>query len=53
MMRNKLFVGLQAAFQYVMFTDEANVWLDTDSKPTGAAKDGDSFTVLGVLGVNF
>jgi hypothetical protein len=53
MMRNKLFVGLQGAFQYVMFTDEAKVLVDTDSISTGVSPAGDSFTVLGVLGVNF
>ncbi|CAN5647153.1 hypothetical protein BH10BDE1_BH10BDE1_12020 [soil metagenome] len=53
MMRNKLFVGLQAVYQYVMFTDEAKIMVDTNSVSTGVSPAGDSFTVLGVLGVNF
>lgn len=53
MMRNKLFAGLQAAYQYVMFTDEAKTMVDTDSISTGVSPAGDSFTVLAILGVNF
>jgi len=52
-MRNKLFFGAQAMFQYVMFSNESNVVVDTDEIPTGVTLNGDSFTVLGVLGVNF
>lgn len=53
MMRNKLFFGLQAMYQYIMFPDEAKVMVDTNSIPTGVSPAGDSFTLLGVLGVNF
>lgn len=53
MLRNKLFMGLQGVYQYVMFTDESSIMLDTNETPTGVSPAGDSFTVLGVLGVNF
>lgn len=53
MMRNKLFFGLQGMFQYAMFTDEAKIILDENDQSTGISPVGDSFTVLGVLGVNF
>lgn len=52
-MRNKLFFGAQAMFQYVMFSNESNIIVDTDEIPTGVTPNGDSFTLLGVLGVNF
>lgn len=53
MMRNKMFFGLQGMYQYVMFPDEAKVMVDTDSVSTGISPAGDTFTVLGILGVNF
>lgn len=53
MMRNKLFFGLQGMFQYAMFTDEAKIILDENDQSTGVSPAGDSFTVLGILGVNF
>lgn len=53
MMRNKLYFGLQAMFQYAMFTDEAKIIFDEDDTPTNITPNGDTFTVLGVLGVNF
>ncbi len=53
MMRNKLFFGAQAVYQYLMFTDENKIITDKNSTPTGVAAAGDSFMVLGVLGVNF
>jgi hypothetical protein len=40
-------------FQYAMFTDEAKIILDENDQSTGISPVGDSFTVLGVLGVNF
>lgn len=53
MMRNKMFFGLQGVFQYVMFTDENKVVLDENDQRTGVTLSGDSFTGLGILGVNF
>lgn len=53
MMRNKLFFGLQGMFQYAMFTDESKIILDENDQSTGISPVGDSFTVLGILGVNF
>lgn len=53
MMRNKLFFGAQGIYQYVMFTNENQVMTDKNSTPTGIAAAGDSFMVLGILGVNF
>jgi hypothetical protein len=53
MLRNKLFFGLQGTFQYAMFTDENKVILDENDLDTGITPYGDSYTILGVLGVNF
>ena len=53
MMRNKLFFGAQAVYQYLMFTDENKIMTDKNSTSTGISPAGDSFLVLGVLGVNF
>lgn len=52
-MRNKMYFGFQALFQYLMFTDENKVILDSNGVETGRSPAGDSFTGLAVLGVNF
>lgn len=53
MMRNKMFFGFQGIFQYLMFTDENKVMLDKNDVETGISPNGDSFTGLFILGVNF
>lgn len=53
MMRNKMFFGIQGVFQYLMFTDESKIMLDENDQRTGISPAGDSFTGLGILGVNF
>lgn len=52
MLRNKMYFGAQAMYQLVNFSNE-NTEVEFDSGPTGAYPNGDSFTVLGILGVNF
>ena len=44
---------LPAGVQYLMFTDENKVMLDENDQRTGISPTGDSFTGLGILGVNF
>lgn len=53
MMRNKMFLGFQGLFQYVMFPDENKIYIDSNGTSTGILPSGDSFTLLGILGVNF
>lgn len=53
MMRNKMFFGIQGMFQYLMFTDENKVILDGNDVSTGYLLNGDSWTGLAVLGINF
>lgn len=53
MMNNKMFFGLQGMYQLVNFSDEGKTILDADGNSTGVYLRGDSYTVLGILGVNF
>lgn len=53
MMRNKMFFGIQGLYQLVNFADEAKVIEDENDTLTGVSPAGDSFLLLGVLGVNF
>ena len=53
MLRNKMYFGLQASYQLVNFADENKVLLQSDGTKTGVVPRGDSFLVLGILGVNF
>ncbi len=48
MLKNKMYFGLQGAYQLVSFPDEARNIPDTNVKPAG-----DSWTGLGMLGINF
>ncbi len=52
-MRNKMYYGVQAMYQLVSFADEGRVIDDQNGNPTGVNPAGDSFNVIGVLGVNF
>lgn len=53
MMRNKMYFGLQGNYQIVNFADEGKVISDSNDQRTGVQPNGDSFLVIGVLGVNF
>ena len=53
MMKNKMYFGFQGLYQLVNFSDEAKVILDANDTKTGVSPAGDSFLLLGILGVNF
>jgi hypothetical protein len=53
MMHNKMFFGLQGMYTLVNFPDEASVIHDQNDISTGVTPSGDSYTFLGVIGVNF
>ncbi len=53
MMHNKMFFGAQAMFQYVNFPDQGTTYLDDVGRPTGVQPNGNSWTFMGILGVNF
>ena len=53
MMRNKMYAGVVAFFEYITFADENNVINQPNGQSTGVKPAGDSFQALGVLGVNF
>ena len=53
MLRNKMYFGLQANYQLVNFADENKVLLQSDGTKTGVNPRGDSYLILGILGVNF
>lgn len=53
MMKNKMYFGLQATYQLVNFADENKVILDANDTATGLTPAGDSYQVMGILGVNF
>ncbi len=53
MMRNKMFFGAQAMYQLIAFPDETEMITDEFDQDTGVRGDGDSFSILGILGVNF
>jgi hypothetical protein len=53
MMRNKMFFGAQGNYQIVNFADEGTVIRDVNDQKTGVTPNGDSWLVIGVLGVNF
>ncbi len=50
---NKMFFGIQAMYQLLNFDDETQEILDTDNNATGIFPGGDTYTINGVLGVNF
>ncbi len=53
MMRNKMFFGAQAQYQLVNFPDENTEIVFAKGDHTGKYPNGDSYTLLGILGVNF
>lgn len=53
MMRNKMYFGAQLMYQLVSFSNE-NSQIATATNPrTGRYANGDTFTLLGILGINF
>lgn len=53
MMRNKMYFGSQLLYQIANFADEGKQYQDKDERLTGVTPTGDTWTLLGVLGVNF
>ncbi len=52
-MRNKMFIGLQGAYQLINFADENKYVRESDDVTRIIKPSGDSYTVLGILGSNF
>ena len=52
-MRNKMYFGVEALYQYVAFADEGKEYVDVNNVPTGIHPRGDSYIALGMLGINF
>lgn len=53
MMRNKMYLGWQATYQLVTFRGENTEIRLTGNAPTGVYPTGDSYYLVGILGVNF
>ena len=53
MLQNKMFFGAQAMYQLVSFKDENTELVFDNQERTGIYPTGDSYTLLGILGVNF
>jgi hypothetical protein len=52
MMRKKAYFGIQGVYRYINFRDE-NTYVQINGSSTNAKINGDSFDILGILGVNF
>jgi hypothetical protein len=53
MLRNKMYFGGQALYQMINFQDKNSEILFDGKVPTHQYPNGDSYTVLGIIGVNF
>ena len=53
MMRNKMFFGAQAMYQMINFQDKNSEIVFANGQHTGQYPNGDSYTLLGIIGVNF
>lgn len=53
MLRNKMYFGAQTMYQLVNFHNENSEIVFANGDKTGKYPSGDSYTVLGLLGVNF
>lgn len=53
MMRNKMYFGGQAMYQLVNFSNENSEIVFDNNEHTGKYPNGDSYTLLAILGVNF
>ncbi len=52
-MRNKMFIGLQGAYQLINFADENKYVRESDGTTRIIKPSGDSYTILAILGSNF
>lgn len=52
-MRNKMFWAVQGSYQLVNFPDEGKNIIDKNGVDTGVNLRGDSWLLLGILGINF
>jgi hypothetical protein len=53
MLRNKMYFGAQAMYQLINFQDANSEIIFDDQDATGKYPNGGSYTLLGILGVNF
>lgn len=53
MMKNKMYFGAQAMYQLINFPDKNTEILFDGKAPTHTYPNGDSYTLLGIIGVNF
>lgn len=53
MLRNKMFFGVQGMYQLVNFQDKNTEIVFENHDRTGKYPNGDTYTILGILGVNF
>ena len=53
MMHNKMFFGAQGKYQLVNFRNENSEIILTGNQRTGKYPNGDTFSLIGILGVNF
>ena len=53
LMRNKMFLGAQAYYQYVQWPDEGVEIMQSDNTTSGVAPKGDTYTAMGIIGINF
>ncbi len=53
LLSNKMFFGLQVVYQLINFDDENQEIFDANDNATGIFPSGDTYTIYGVLGVNF
>ena len=53
LLRNKMFFGVQALYQMINFQDENTEIVFVNNDRTGKYPNGDSYTALAILGVNF
>ena len=53
MMRNKMYFGAQALYQIINFADANKDYYDANNNDTGIKGSGSSFTIMGILGINF
>ncbi len=52
-MRNKMFFGAQAMYQLASFRNENTEYVFNNDERTGVFPNGDTYTLYGILGVNF
>lgn len=51
--RRKAYFGIQGVYRYINFPDENAFLPDKNEDPTSAKPSGDSFDIIGILGLNF